>query len=592
MYSWALCACAFISVCLALYDLLGLPACALLVRLSSAFRQGTFACVALAIAFRFALMANNRSKLGAELPLSPCEPQGPVPDNIASRENSGSAPTGMRRRARPPEEVFDDSMMTLGKTTKSHVAERISCEATTAEDGAEDVAVKSDVSGLRNSMDNQSMEACVRKMLASGARPTKETFSLLIELFMQVPSRQNASRVLHWLEHIDLEGIVLDLRDFRVLVHVHTEVNDLHGAIAVLDRMEAAGLDSDTHAHVLVLEACAQCVGCRDMAAQVFDRMRIRGLQPDVAAYTAFARSFSGTGDYSEVERLRCEMRCQGIQVDRNFLSELLCSYANAQPKQTERAKAQFRAEALHCATQGSEKRVLKVLAACVGTEEARELSPLLFESKQWWRSRMEALVVSAEAGLAEGGAVASGCQTGETGRSALSAAAMPFIMPEPRREDSCDGLVPDLLQAPPGVWGESSADLQIGLGKRQRRDAKFQCHFMIGIEEDPDFRVVGRIIGPGGAFVKAIALETGAKLRLRGRGTNFLEGSEQKVSTDDLMLCISAPGPEQLVVTSQRVWVLLERLYAEYDAHLVARQQRPLGLQVHMINGPRKRAR
>merc|ERR1719424_1194232 len=55
------------------------------------------------------------------------------------------------------------------------------------------------------------------------------------------------------------------------------------------------------------------------------------------------------------------------------------------------------------------------------------------------------------------------------------------------------------------------------GKGLSKGSDGKTQCQFVIGIEEDSKFHVVKRIIGAGGANMKNIAEETGAKLRLRG---------------------------------------------------------------------------
>lgn len=69
----------------------------------------------------------------------------------------------------------------------------------------------------------------------------------------------------------------------------------------------------------------------------------------------------------------------------------------------------------------------------------------------------------------------------------------------------------------------------------------KYQCQIIVGVEEDNKFRVVRRVIGSGGENMKNINEQSQARLRLRGRGSKFLEGAEQQESTDDLMLCISA---------------------------------------------------
>jgi hypothetical protein len=126
----------------------------------------------------------------------------------------------------------------------------------------------------------------------------------------------------------------------------------------------------------------------------------------------------------------------------------------------------------------------------------------------------------------------------------------------------------------------------------RNSHDAKSQCQFTIGIEEEPKFRVVRRLLGPAGAHVKAIAEQTGAKLRLRGRGSKFLEGPEQEESSDPLMLCLSVPNRNGYESAKKIMWEHLEKIYAEYDDFLVKHRQRPLNLHPQMHEGPREGSR
>jgi hypothetical protein len=56
-----------------------------------------------------------------------------------------------------------------------------------------------------------------------------------------------------------------------------------------------------------------------------------------------------------------------------------------------------------------------------------------------------------------------------------------------------------------------------------------------------------------------------GVKLRLRGRGSGFLEGPEQKESNDPLNLCVSSKDKEKYLYACQEVERLLERVYQEY---------------------------
>lgn len=56
-----------------------------------------------------------------------------------------------------------------------------------------------------------------------------------------------------------------------------------------------------------------------------------------------------------------------------------------------------------------------------------------------------------------------------------------------------------------------------------------------------------------------------GVKLRLRGRGSGFLEGPEQRESHDPLNLCVSSKDKDKYLYACQQVERLLERVYTEY---------------------------
>jgi len=113
---------------------------------------------------------------------------------------------------------------------------------------------------------------------------------------------------------------------------------------------------------------------------------------------------------------------------------------------------------------------------------------------------------------------------------------------------------------------GGRRAGVAGGARSQQKQiEDKRQCQFTIGIEEESKFRVVRKIIGLHGAHVKAIAEQSLAKLRLRGRGSKFLEGDEQQESTDPLMLCVSAPDRSSYDKAVELITELLERVYGEY---------------------------
>lgn len=91
---------------------------------------------------------------------------------------------------------------------------------------------------------------------------------------------------------------------------------------------------------------------------------------------------------------------------------------------------------------------------------------------------------------------------------------------------------------------------------------------------------------------MKHIAGVTGAKLRLRGQGSKFLEGPEQKESSDPLMLCISAPDVSGYEEAVRLVRERLEVIYAEYR-QFCARSRLPSPqVEVQMHEGAREGSR
>mmetsp|Transcript_5061 Transcript_5061/g.14015 ORF Transcript_5061/g.14015 Transcript_5061/m.14015 type:complete len:619 (-) Transcript_5061:147-2003(-) len=120
----------------------------------------------------------------------------------------------------------------------------------------------------------------------------------------------------------------------------------------------------------------------------------------------------------------------------------------------------------------------------------------------------------------------------------------------------------------------------------------KFQCQFLVAIEDEPKFRVIRRLLGSSGANMKAIAQQTGAKLRLRGRGSRFLEGPEQVESTDPLMLCVSCTNRAGYDAAMGMTWQLMKRLYGEYRRFCIKTGKAKLDLRVQWHEGSRAGAR
>jgi hypothetical protein len=108
----------------------------------------------------------------------------------------------------------------------------------------------------------------------------------------------------------------------------------------------------------------------------------------------------------------------------------------------------------------------------------------------------------------------------------------------------------------------------------------KFTCKYEIQIENDRDFQVARKIIGPKGCNMKKIIeicqnyvknpsliyQNDFLKLRLRGKGSGFKEGPDQRESEEPMHLCVSSKYLEVYNMACQLVEELLNNLYREYD--------------------------
>lgn len=118
-----------------------------------------------------------------------------------------------------------------------------------------------------------------------------------------------------------------------------------------------------------------------------------------------------------------------------------------------------------------------------------------------------------------------------------------------------------------PGI-GNASPDS--GKADSSKGVRKYTCRFIIGIENDKEFQVARRIIGSKGAHMKRIVRQTEttgsvAKLRLRGVGSGYFEGTGQKESVEPLQLCISCTSSEGYKMAVRHTEELLKRVYEEY---------------------------
>ena len=101
----------------------------------------------------------------------------------------------------------------------------------------------------------------------------------------------------------------------------------------------------------------------------------------------------------------------------------------------------------------------------------------------------------------------------------------------------------------------------------------RYTCKYEILIPNDKNFQIARRLIGNKGCNMKNILnqcntsnnIKDSVKLRLRGRGSGYKEGPENKESDEPLHLCISAKNQEEMNKACKLVDNLLNKIYQDY---------------------------
>ena len=104
------------------------------------------------------------------------------------------------------------------------------------------------------------------------------------------------------------------------------------------------------------------------------------------------------------------------------------------------------------------------------------------------------------------------------------------------------------------------------------KTSGKFTCKYEILIENDSEFQIARKLIGSKGINMKQIINECkidgereSVKLRLRGKGSGYKEGPQNKESDEPLHLCISSRTKEEMNKACFLVNQLLDRINEEY---------------------------
>ena len=129
----------------------------------------------------------------------------------------------------------------------------------------------------------------------------------------------------------------------------------------------------------------------------------------------------------------------------------------------------------------------------------------------------------------------------------------------------------------------------QYNMNMEEKSYGKYTCKYEILIPNDKDFQVARRLIGSKGCNMKKIlneckmsnGINDNIKLRLRGRGSGYKEGPQNKESDEPLHLCISAKNPEEMKKACAKVDDLLNKIYEEYKKYCIKNNITPVAPQL-----------
>jgi len=144
-----------------------------------------------------------------------------------------------------------------------------------------------------------------------------------------------------------------------------------------------------------------------------------------------------------------------------------------------------------------------------------------------------------------------------------------------------------------PGMGGQQGGgQMSMGGGQDSRGPGgkgtrKYTCRFLIGIDNDKEFQVARRLIGSKGSNMKKIVQQTDAKLRLRGQGSGYFEGSGQKESSEPLQLCISCTNVEGYKTAVRLTEELLRKVHDEYRGFCRDNNMAIPDLQINLSENP-----
>jgi len=130
---------------------------------------------------------------------------------------------------------------------------------------------------------------------------------------------------------------------FNQELHALAERSDDRGALAVFNRMRAAGAQPNLATFNHIFRACkkARSVETRMLEA-LYAAMQTARIEPDTTTYHELLSCYGRTGAVQEAENLFHQMKASGVQLDVRMYSSLLTGYGRAADKDKLETKESF----------------------------------------------------------------------------------------------------------------------------------------------------------------------------------------------------------------------------------------------------------
>merc|ERR1719375_876404 len=126
------------------------------------------------------------------------------------------------------------------------------------------------------------------------------------------------------------------------MINTCAKGGDISRAEAWLREMAKSGVEPNVRPFSAVIDACCKSFQLR-RAEELFEEMCSKKITPTIVTYTSLARPYAQKGNWKRVEALRDQMEEQGVRSNAFFLCGLLTAYANASPKECDKAEREFK---------------------------------------------------------------------------------------------------------------------------------------------------------------------------------------------------------------------------------------------------------